>query len=282
MSGRTRDEPVDPASFQELRGRIVERYPVLSQQQQAIATFALAEPETVAVETAAQLARRLDVQPSALVRFAHALGYPSFRQMKQHFKADLLFKRGGRAAVEQGGGDGPPAFEGDGLDAALGLAIEELEQLRAAFDHRAFARAVDLLDEAPTIYLTAQHQAYPMAALFAWLLLRSGRRCHLLDNTGGYALPAATLAEPEALLVAISLAPYQPSVVQAANAHKARGGKVLAITDSSLAPLAAAATTLLDLPHPNREPTRPLAGLTTLVQALALATRQPRDDDGKE
>jgi DNA-binding MurR/RpiR family transcriptional regulator len=278
MSERRRQDCADPASFNELRGRIVERYPALSHQQQAIATFALAQPETMAMETAEQLARRLDVQPSALVRFAHALGYPSFRQMKQHFKAHLLFKSAGQTASSRADRDVDPANGAPAsfLEAALSLAAGEIDRLRTTLDRDAFAAAVTLLDEAPTIYLTAQHQSYPMAALFAWALIRRGRLCHLLDNTGGFALPATNLADPGDLLVAISLAPYQPSVVQAANAHRGRGGKVLAITDTALAPLASAATTLLELPHPDLEPTRPLAGLTTLVQALALATTRQR------
>ncbi len=278
MSEYKRNEPADVASYNELRGRIVARYPGLSQQQQAIASFALARPEAMAMETAAQLARRLAVQPSALVRFAHALGYPSFRRMKQHFQAHLLFKSAGRttaarADLEADPENGPPTRF---LEVALGLATDELDRLRTTLDRNAFAAAVDLLDEAPAIYLTAQHQAYPMAALFAWTLIRRGRLCHLLDNTGGFALPETYLADPAHLLVAISLAPYQPSVVQAANAHEERGGKVLVVTDTALAPLAGAATVLLELPHPNPEPTRPLAGLTTLIQALALATTRHR------
>lgn len=270
---RRRNAAADPAGFNELRGRIVERYPRLSQQQQQIATFALAHPETMAMETADQLGKRLAVQPSALVRFAHALDYTGFREMKQRFKAHLLF----RAGDDGDGGSRFPAADGQPLQAAgiatelLSRGIAELERLRRELDADAFRAAVALLRKAPQPCVTAQHLAYPMAALFAWALIRHGRPCLMLDNTGGYALPQAALLRADDLLVAISIAPYQPSVVQAAQAHAERGGKVLAITDTPLSPLAPHAAVLLELPCLTAAGTTPLVGLACIVQALAVA-----------
>jgi len=270
---RKRRAPADAAGFQELRSRIVERYPQLSQQQQQIATFALAHPETMAMETAEQLARRLAVQPSALVRFAHALGYGGFREMKERFRANLVFTSG----TAHGSSPTPapqtaarahhPSFAHD----FISRGIEELDQLQRRLDSRTFEAAVRLLRQAQAVYVTAQHLAYPFAALFGWTLIKSGRHCHLLDNTGGFALPQARLLSRGELLVAISIAPYQPSVVQAAQAHAEHGGEVLAITDTALSPLAPHAAVLLELPPPATPAPTPLTGLTCIVQALVQA-----------
>lgn len=272
MPNRKREPFADPAGFNELRGRIVERYPRLSQQQQQIATFALAHPETMAMETAEQLATRLGVQPSALVRFAHALDYAGFRAMRQRFKTHLLFRTtdaGTRPTAAPAVG---PAAAETVLQAVVESGIAELERLRRNLDGTAFRAAVELLRDAPQPCVTAQHLAYPMAALFAWSLIRHGRQCLLLDNTGGYALPQSMLLRPGDLLVAISVAPYQPSVVQAAQAHAERGGKVLAITDTALSPLAPHATVLLELPCLDAGSATPLTGLTCVVQALVEAS----------
>jgi DNA-binding MurR/RpiR family transcriptional regulator len=275
---RKRDTVSDAAGFNELRSRIVERYPRLSQQQQTIATFALAQPETMAMETAEQLAARLGVQPSALVRFAHALDYAGFREMKQRFKAHLLFRTGDPGSPPTGAA-GTGELAGTAEAIAFELAergITELQRLRRDLDREAFRKAVDLLRPAPQPCVTAQHLAYPIAALLAWSLIRLGRPCLMLDNTGGYALPQAALLRPEDLLVAISIAPYQPSVIQAAQAHAERDGKVLAITDTVLSPLAPHATVLLEIPGFERSDAAPLAGLGCIVQALAIAaTRKP-------
>lgn len=267
MPNRKGAKAADPAGYNELRARVVSRYPLLSQQQQAIATFALAEPETMAMETAEQLARRLDVQPSALVRFAHALGYQGFRELKQLYKAQLIFT----SARTRNGGTPAHDIGSDAFADALARGKDDLDRLERAFDHDAFAAAVRALRDAPAIYVTAQHLAYPFAALFAWSLIEAGRQCNFLDNTGGFALPQSRLAGPDDVLLAISVAPYQPSVVQAANAHAGRGGKVVAITDTALSPLAASASVLIELPAAEQQGIRSLAGLTCMAQALAAA-----------
>lgn len=267
MPNRQRNAKLDAAEFDTLRARIVERYPTLTKQQQQIASFALAHPETMAMETAEQLAARMGIQPSALVRFAHALSYQGFREMKERFKAHLMF----RTSEANGGTQRRPATtDGIVLDLATS-GIAELERLKRDLDGQAFKAAVDLLRRAPQPCVTAQHLAYPFAALLAWSLIRRGRPCLMLDNTGGYALPQASLLRPEDLLVAISLAPYQPSVVQAAQAHNQRGGSVLAITDTALGPLAPHAAVLLELPCLPQPSQSSLAGLTCVIQALAFA-----------
>lgn len=274
MPHRKCDTAGDAAGFNELRNRIVERYPRLSQQQQTIATFALAHPETMAMETAEQLGKRLAVQPSALVRFAHALDYSGFREMKQRFKAHLLFRTSDPGVLPT---DKLAAGEDASTPDVIALelmerGLTELERLRRDLNREAFQKAVELLRQAPQPCVTAQHLAYPMAALFAWSLIRLGRPCLMLDNTGGYALPQAALLRADDLLVAISIAPYQPSVVQAVQAHAERGGKVLAITDTALSPLAPHATVLLELPCRPAAGAAPLTGLTCIVQALAIAS----------
>ena len=283
MPDRKRKTLPDPRGFDDLRARIVERYPGLSQQQQQIATFALAQPETMAIETAEQVARRLGIQPSALVRFAHALDYGGFRELRQHFKTHLLYKTAvppagrrrpmasGTARATTKASDRPFRV----VQEELGDAIDELERLQRVLDPAAFAAAAALLRRAPSIHVTAQHLAYPFAALLAWLLIQAGRQCLMLDNTGGYALPQAANARAEDLLVAISVAPYQPSVVQTASAHHRRGGKVLAITDTVLSPLGPCATTLLEIPRRTPEGPASLASLTCIARALVEAAREP-------
>lgn len=259
-----------PASFLEMRSRIAERYPELSPQLQTIAQFALSNPETMAVETAVQLAARLSVQPSSLVRFAHALGYRGFSEMKRGFRANLIYimaaNRDQQAVREA---SSAPA------NGALGTLLEEgraeLDWLAKGLDQKVFQKAATVLAKADQIYVVAQHIAYPFASMFAWTLLRFGRQCHLLDNTGGFALRHSELAGKADVTLAISLAPYHPSVVQGAKAHAERGGKIVAITDTLLSPLAPYADILLEVPQHDASAGQSFVATTCLVQALAVA-----------
>ncbi|MGF1625690.1 MAG: MurR/RpiR family transcriptional regulator [Alphaproteobacteria bacterium] len=278
MPGRNKAAAVDlpdPAGFSELRARIVARYPQLSQQLKSIAEFALATPETMAMETAVQLAARLDVQPSSLVRFAQALDYRGFNEMKRAFRAHLIFKLAD--ARDQAAAARQPKLGPQGiLQSILEESRAELAALADRADVDLFTRAAQSLARADRIYVTAQHVGYPFASLFAWTLLRSGVACHLLDNVGGFALRQSELAMAGDALLAISFAPYQPSVVQAARAHADRGGTVVGLSDTPLSPLAPFVRILLEVPHHEPAAGRSLVAPTCLLQALAMAVVQDR------
>ena len=62
----------------------------LSDRLQLIAQFALEHPTDMALGTVAEVAARAKVQPSAIVRFAHALGYGGFTELQQVFRSRLV------------------------------------------------------------------------------------------------------------------------------------------------------------------------------------------------
>ena len=88
-----------PATADELRAAILERYDSLSKRLQQIARYVLDEPNAVALETLAVLADRSGVQPSAIVRFAKSFGYEGATQMQRLFRDGLL---SGNAALAYG------------------------------------------------------------------------------------------------------------------------------------------------------------------------------------
>src|SRR4051812_18613052 len=77
-------------SYDELRGAIAQRHRALSGRLQQIAEFVLDHPTEVALGTVAEVAARSGVPPSAIVRFAHALGFGGFTEMQQVFRSRLV------------------------------------------------------------------------------------------------------------------------------------------------------------------------------------------------
>ena len=77
-------------NYDELRGAIAQRHRALSGRLQQIAEFVLDHPTDVALGTVAEIAERSGVPPSAIVRFAHALGFDGFTQMQQVFRSRLV------------------------------------------------------------------------------------------------------------------------------------------------------------------------------------------------
>jgi DNA-binding MurR/RpiR family transcriptional regulator len=271
MVKNMRTPGMDPTEYAELRAVIVEKYPSLSPQHKEISEFSLSNPEIIAVETGAQLADRLNVQPSSLVRWAQALGFQGLRELKRRFRSQLVYQavdsRDQAAANSDLGSIGL-------LYAVLDESAQDLALVRQKIDREHFREAADHLANAREIYVTAQHAAFAYATLFSWTLLRHHRQCHLLDNSGGFALRQSELAGPLDTTLAISFEPYQPSVVQAAKAHSERGGTVISITDSQLSPLARYSTILLEIPRRDQNAEHNFAAATCIVQSLALATCQ--------
>ena len=76
--------------FDSLKSEITKQYPGLSRQLQDIARFTLDSPQELALDTVATAAAKAGVQPSAMVRFAQALGFGGYSEMQQIFRDQLV------------------------------------------------------------------------------------------------------------------------------------------------------------------------------------------------
>src|SRR5687768_16856468 len=76
--------------YEQLQAEITRRFPALSRQLQQIARFTLEHPQDVALDTVAAAATKAQVQPSAMVRFAQALGYDGYSDMQRIFRDRLV------------------------------------------------------------------------------------------------------------------------------------------------------------------------------------------------
>ena len=67
--------------YDDLARAITESYSQLPNRLQGIARFALGNPDAMALSTVAEIALEAAVPPSAVIRFANALGYPGFTDL---------------------------------------------------------------------------------------------------------------------------------------------------------------------------------------------------------
>jgi hypothetical protein len=78
-----------PRDFAALKALIAERAMAFPKRLTQIASFALENPDEIAFGTVSSIAEQAEVQPSALVRFAQALGYQGFSDMQEIFRSRL-------------------------------------------------------------------------------------------------------------------------------------------------------------------------------------------------
>jgi len=262
-------------TYDELKDAITRVYPDMSKQLQRIARFALEKPHDLALGTVAAVAEATEVQPSAMIRFANALGYRGFSDMQQVFRGHLVERSASyRERIDQlrrqqlNGHHAP----GSVLHQLVGDSIGELGHLEESIREADMLAAVKLLAGASRIHVLAQRRAFPVASYLTYALGQLELKAHLLDGAGGMLSEnLRTIAKTDVLVVA-SFRNYSPEVIHAAQTCSGRGVPVIAITDGPLSPLLEPAKVCFELAVDSSKPFRSLVAPLCLAQALVMST----------
>jgi hypothetical protein len=78
-----------PLNYDELVARIIRQHGSLPKSFQRVARYVIQNPNEIAFRSSKQIADRVDVQASTLVRFAQVFGYYGFSEMQLVFRARL-------------------------------------------------------------------------------------------------------------------------------------------------------------------------------------------------
>ncbi len=157
--------------------------------------------------------------------------------------------------------------------------IASLQNLLVEVSEADLKKAVTLLEKAEVIYLLGQLRSAPVVDLLRYILTMLGKRCVLLDPSGGLATHMARAIRKTDCCSPISFRFYATEVVNIVEEAAKRKVPVIAISDSTLSPLAKAASVLLAVPEHEYTFSRSLAAPMCLAQALtvALAARLQRN-----
>lgn len=276
---QTAPRPAPPASYEALIRVLHEGHDGFSPTYRQVAAFLTQRPNEIGVFSVNALAERCGVHASSLVRFAQLLGFRGFKDLQALFQRRLMTAAPGFEAraerLKAELGDRPVEGVRGLLRDTVVRDIAALEGLLADADEAELARAVDILAGAGTIYLVGQLRSEPIVLLMRYILTMLGRRAVLLDPAGGLATHMARAIGPGDALVAVSFRFYATEVVNIAEAAAAAGRPIVAITDSTLSPLAKSASVLFPVPEPEYTFARSLAAPVCLAQApmLGLAAR---------
>jgi len=272
------EAPSPPRDFAALKALITGRAQALPKRLTQIAAFALENPDEIAFGTVSSIAEQAAVQPSALVRFAQALGYQGFSDMQEIFRSrlrdrilnyDERLQQLRQHALETS----KPNVIFQGFCEASAKSIAGLQE---KLDPADLDRAVDQLARAATVYLIGLRRSFPIASYMAYALGKLGVRAILVDAVGGLAAEQITFATPQDAVLAISFTPYASETVSLARAAAEKGVPVVSITDSPFSPLAQAAGLWIEISEANFEGFRSMAATLTLAMTLTVAIAERR------
>ena len=260
-----------PGSFADLEQLIAARHAGLSSRLRDIAVFALAHPNTIALETVATVAEQAGVPPSALVRFAQALGFDGFSDMQRLFRLRLVEQMpsyADRLAQREGLEPG----DGDTLDQLAQAAHRAIDDLAAETPRELLAEAADRLATARRVDIVAQRRSLPVATYLLYGLLNLERPARLLDNQGGMLGPCLRSLDPADVMLAVSFKPYAPETLEAVRAAVERGLEIVVVTDLPVSPLSSFGKPTLFVRDAELQQVRSLAAAMCLATCLVIET----------
>ena len=116
--------------------------------------------------------------------------------------------------------------------------VASLKDMLTQIKAEELAETVNLLEKANVIYLLGQLRSAPVVELLRYTLTMLGRRCILLDPGGGLATHMARAIRKSDVLFAVSFRFYANEVVTVVEEAAGRGVPIIAMSDSTLSPLA--------------------------------------------
>jgi DNA-binding MurR/RpiR family transcriptional regulator len=213
------------------------RLPALRGASRMLASYVAAHPEAVAFMAAKGLGEATGSSDAAVIRFAQALGYAGFLELRAALRRELLEKTGATPFAEGTlrGAGGDPVSEAFALDAAL------VQRTAGMNEAAVYDRIADRLVACRHVWVVAHGTSAPLAAYLATGLNRA--LPHAKPLTIGQADLSEELRElgPQDAMFGIGYVRYLPHTVNLLALARRRRAAVFAITDSLASPLAALA-----------------------------------------
>lgn len=260
-----------PESYEDLQRLIAERYASLSGQMQKIAQFSLDNPNEVSLETVSELANRIGVQPSSMVRFAKTFGYSGFSALQQIYRGNLMANTLSYPDRIRSIRDDDPNDGDSVLMEFVGEGIASLEHLGASISSESLQEATRILADSEEIYIVAQGRSFPVAFYMSYALARLERRNRLLDGVGGTLRQQADMATLRDAFIAISFHPYSTQVTEIVTDRNEAGVPIISITDSAISPLTLEATVAFQIKEREHRVFRSLIAPMCLAQSLVVS-----------
>lgn len=274
-----------PDDYESLIRLIHDRHDQMSRTYQRISVYLTQNPNDVAVHSVNAIAERCGIHASSFVRFAQSLGYSGFKDLQHLFQKRLSTAAPGFEARVRALDEELKAREDHSeygfLRDLVVRDIASLESLLEQVDAAGLARAADLIVAAETVYLAGQLRSSPVVELLRYILTMLGKRTILLDPGGGLATHMARTMDERAVLIAVSFRFYANEVVNIVERAEVTGVPIVAISDSTLSPLAKSASVLFAIPEHDYTFSRSLAAPMCLAQAITVAVAS-RVQDGSE
>lgn len=254
--------------------RLEDYLPDLTKSQQRIAQFLLARYDEAAFLTAADLAERLDVSQATLVRFARAIGYGGYRELRACLQQLFRSEATPASRLQHKLGE-LASSQGHVLSKVLAMEVQFLTEASQSVDEEDFDTAVEILLQGRRVFVFASGPSGALADLAELRLRRLGILTIAMKESGRHLLEKLQLLQAGDAVLAAGFHHLHPELLAVLDHARAMDCRSILLTDTLGPALRGRPDVILAA---RRGPvstfhslTVPMAILNALILAVALA-----------
>jgi DNA-binding MurR/RpiR family transcriptional regulator len=261
----------------QLSDRIVQLEKGFSKGQRLIARYIMEHYDTAAFMTASKLGKVVGVSESTVVRFAVEIGYSGYPELQQAMQEMI---RNRLTSVQRLEHTAAGYKIEDLLDATLDQDIDIIKRTKECLSHAQFYAAADAVTKARKIYILGAGSSLALATfLHHYMDLITGEAVLINATSEAQILQQMVNISDQDAVIGISFPRYSKKAVTAIKYAADRGAATIAITDSPVAPIAAAAKYTLQARSDMVSFVDSLVAPLSVINALIVVSAISRKDE---
>jgi DNA-binding MurR/RpiR family transcriptional regulator len=213
------------------RQRLEDHLPGFTKSQQRIASYLLASYDEAAFLPAADLAKRLGVSEATLVRFARAIGYDGFRELRRCLQGLFRAKATPASRLQCKLGE-LASSQGHVLAKVLDMEVQYLTEASHTVDPADFDRAVEFLLSGQRIFVFGSGPSGILADLAELRLRRLGILTIAMTESGRHLLEKLQLLQAGDVVLATGFHYVRPELVAVLDHAHAIDCRSILLTDT--------------------------------------------------
>jgi len=211
--------------------RLETHLPSLTRSQRRIASYLLASYDEAAFLSAADLAERLVVSEATLVRFAQAIGYDGFRELRRCLQGLFRAKATPASRLQRKLGE-LASSQGHVLTKVLDMEVEYLAEASHSIAPSDFDRAVDILLGCQRLFVFGSGPSGILAELAELRLRRLGILTIAMTESGRHLLEKLQLLQSGDAVLAAGFHYVRPELVAVLDHARATDCRSILLTDT--------------------------------------------------
>lgn len=215
----------------DFRQRLEDHFPRLTRSQRRIADYLLANYDESAFLSAADLVERLHVSEATLSRFARAVGFSGFPELRRYLQ-ELFRQRATPASRLQRKLHELSDGEGSTLTKVLAMEIQYLQEAAHSIDGADFDRAVQILLDGQRVFIFASGPSAVLADLAELRFRRLGILALAMTESGRHLLEKLQLVQAGDAVLAAGFQYVRQELVVVLEHARAMGCGSVLLTDT--------------------------------------------------